>query len=107
MQLISRSDARASALDRFYTGEPCKRGGHVAERYTRSGVCVTCQAMPKKNRAAAPQPAEEAPAADERPVFHRDPGTRVSQERIDACIDRIFGDAPRLGVAALAERAAA
>ena len=26
----------------------------------------------------------------------RDPGQRISQARIDACIERIFGDAPRL-----------
>jgi hypothetical protein len=96
MQLISRSDARARALDRFYTGEPCKRGGHVAERYTRSGVCVTCQAMPKKNRAAAPQPAEEAPAADERPISHSDPGQWCDPRKIDAFIEQVFNNGPRI-----------
>lgn len=39
---ISRADARAKGLKRYFTGEPCKRG-HVAERYVcGAGWCVEC-----------------------------------------------------------------
>ncbi len=38
--IISREDARAAGLKRYYTGEPCRRG-HVGERYVQ-GHCVKC-----------------------------------------------------------------
>lgn len=41
-EVLSRSEARAAGLARFYTGKPC-RYGHVAERYTCSGKCSECQ----------------------------------------------------------------
>ena len=40
MQIISRIDAKAAGLKRFFTGEPCKKG-HVSERFL-SGSCVQC-----------------------------------------------------------------
>jgi hypothetical protein len=42
---ISRADAKAFGLKRFYTGQPCIRG-HDAERYTASGACVECVRRP-------------------------------------------------------------
>jgi hypothetical protein len=39
--IITRADAAAHGLKRFYTGKVCKRG-HDAERYTRNGTCVEC-----------------------------------------------------------------
>lgn len=41
MDLISREDAKALGLKRFFTGVPCKNN-HIAERYVSSGNCVTC-----------------------------------------------------------------
>jgi hypothetical protein len=41
MDLITRQDALAQGLKRYYTGVPCKRG-HVAEKYTSKGSCVEC-----------------------------------------------------------------
>lgn len=40
--IIDRKSAIANNLPRYFTGRSCKRG-HVAERYTSSGVCVLCQ----------------------------------------------------------------
>jgi 5-methylcytosine-specific restriction endonuclease McrA len=39
--VISREEARAAGLKRFFTGEPCPRG-HIAERYVLKGRCVVC-----------------------------------------------------------------
>lgn len=41
---ITRAQAQSEGLKRFYTAEPC-RNGHVAERYTRGGHCMACQAV--------------------------------------------------------------
>ena len=48
METISRQEAKAKGLTRYYTGKPCKRG-HVAERYVSNGHCVECD---KKRREA-------------------------------------------------------
>lgn len=45
MRTITRADAKALGLKRYFTGKPCKHG-HVAERVTSSTACVIC------NRAA-------------------------------------------------------
>lgn len=62
-----------------------------------------------KPKAKRPSEEEETlPPRDERPqaIWH-DPGTCVSPERIDATIERIFNDGPRLGVPTLAKSEAA
>lgn len=41
MEIISKADARAARLKRFFTGEPCSRG-HIAERYVSTGMCIGC-----------------------------------------------------------------
>ena len=40
--IMSRKDAKARGLLRYFTGEPCKRG-HVAERRTDNGQCLVCR----------------------------------------------------------------
>lgn len=39
--VISRSEAKAQGLNRYFTGVPCNRG-HVSARYTGSCMCVAC-----------------------------------------------------------------
>jgi hypothetical protein len=39
--IISRDDARAQGLSRFYTGVPCVRG-HQAPRFVSTKACVIC-----------------------------------------------------------------
>ena len=42
MEIISREEARAKGLKRYFTGEPCVHG-HVCERYVSSDACVECE----------------------------------------------------------------
>jgi 5-methylcytosine-specific restriction endonuclease McrA len=44
MQIISRAEAKASGLKRYFTGKPCKHG-HVAERATVNGLCHECSRL--------------------------------------------------------------
>lgn len=40
-EIVSRAQARAQGLSRFFTGKPCKRG-HIVERLAASGNCIEC-----------------------------------------------------------------
>jgi hypothetical protein len=40
-EIVSRKDARAAGLKRYFTGKPCKRG-HVAERWIITRSCAVC-----------------------------------------------------------------
>lgn len=55
-EIISRAEARAQGLKRYFTGAPCKRG-HVVERQVASLTCMECDSArrracydPEKNR---------------------------------------------------------
>lgn len=41
MQTVTRAEAKAQGLTRYFTGKPCKHG-HVAERLTSCNICVVC-----------------------------------------------------------------
>ncbi|WP_080420772.1 hypothetical protein [Burkholderia ubonensis] len=41
LPIISRADARAAGLVRFFDGRVC-REGHKTERYVRNGLCCEC-----------------------------------------------------------------
>lgn len=41
--IITRAEAKARGLKRYFTGEPCKHG-HIAERYVADGRCMVCSA---------------------------------------------------------------
>lgn len=41
MQVISREEAKAVGLKRYYTGVPCQNG-HDSERYVRNWECLLC-----------------------------------------------------------------
>jgi hypothetical protein len=47
MKLISREQAKARGLKRFFTGKLC-RNGHIAERLTRKSRCVICAEESRK-----------------------------------------------------------
>jgi len=47
MEIITRQEAIAQGLRRYFTGKPCKRG-HTAQMWTRSCVCVECNRIYKK-----------------------------------------------------------
>jgi hypothetical protein len=42
MEVISRKDAKARGLTRYFTGKACLKG-HVAERFLEDGRCVECR----------------------------------------------------------------
>jgi hypothetical protein len=43
-EIITRKEAVASRLIRYFTGKPCKHG-HVAERRTDTGNCIECHRL--------------------------------------------------------------
>jgi len=47
MKLISRKEAKAQGLKRYFTGIPCCRG-HIAERTTYSRGCIDCHKIYEK-----------------------------------------------------------
>lgn len=47
--VLSRAEAAASGLSRFYTGQPCK-SGHLAERFVSNRQCVACNAAKARKR---------------------------------------------------------
>ena len=51
---ISRTDARAQGLSRYFTGKPCKRG-HIAERILASGTCIECSKIIEAKYLAKPE----------------------------------------------------
>jgi|VirMetMinimDraft_7_1064189.scaffolds.fasta_scaffold00187_36 hypothetical protein len=53
MQIISRADAKAQNLKRYFTGEPCKRG-HIAERITAKSYCVECKNIVMREQRKCP-----------------------------------------------------
>lgn len=49
MDIISRKDAIAAGLDRYYTNIPCKHG-HLCERRVNRYACVDCSVIHTKKR---------------------------------------------------------
>ena len=47
MEVISRKEAKARGLKRYFTGKLCKRG-HMVERHASSGNCVECKKAESK-----------------------------------------------------------
>jgi 5-methylcytosine-specific restriction endonuclease McrA len=41
VKIVTRAEAKAAGLKRYYTGKPCKRG-HMTERLTSNLTCVEC-----------------------------------------------------------------
>jgi hypothetical protein len=53
--IISRDEANALGLKRYFTGVPCKHG-HIAERSVRCGRCLECgRTRTAKWKAANPE----------------------------------------------------
>lgn len=49
VDVLSRVEAAASGLSRFYTGRPCK-SGHFSERFVSNRQCVVCNALKARQR---------------------------------------------------------
>jgi hypothetical protein len=63
--IISRGEARALGLKRYFTGKPC-RHGHVAERGVNGGECVDCNRENNRKYRADPERARKRAAAREK-----------------------------------------
>jgi hypothetical protein len=48
MNKISRKEALASNLSKYFTGKLCKQG-HISERYASNGACVQCSQIKSKS----------------------------------------------------------
>jgi 5-methylcytosine-specific restriction endonuclease McrA len=46
--VVTRIDARASGLKRYFSGEPCTHG-HISERQVSSNVCLQCAANDRRD----------------------------------------------------------
>jgi len=53
MEIISRKQAMAQNLNKYFTGFPC-RNGHVAERYVQSSTCQLCIRPESPNKTINP-----------------------------------------------------
>lgn len=71
---MTRADAKAAGLTRYFTGVPCKHG-HVVERFTGTAICVEC------NRLHVARLRKTQPS--------------VMQARVDVCIAKIKADPVR------------
>ena len=58
--IVSREEAASTGAKRYFTGEPCRRAGHICENYVCRSRCVLCDkantaarnaANPENNRA--------------------------------------------------------
>lgn len=58
-QGITRSQAKAAGLKRYYTGVPCGRG-HIAERQASKGECIECVRLGTRLRRKGKSRAAEA-----------------------------------------------
>ena len=64
--VVRLKDAKAQGMKLYFTGKPCKYG-HLDQRYTSSGQCLTClqtswpSHTPEKNRERAKQQRERNP----------------------------------------------
>lgn len=48
-EVVTRQEAQAAGVTRYYTGKPCIRG-HVAMRLTSNGRCIECHRQKDKDR---------------------------------------------------------
>jgi hypothetical protein len=60
-EIISRDEAIALGLKRFFTGDPCKYG-HISERYVSTptaGTCIACLRVRKRAGGSSARPRKE------------------------------------------------
>jgi len=51
-EIIARKDALTQGLKRYFTGKPCRKGSHIAERLCSNGECLACvkEEQPARSR---------------------------------------------------------
>lgn len=76
-RIVSRDDAKAAGLKRYFTGEPC-RNGHVAERLVSAGKCVDCDKAKKEKKRRAAGAVSKPQGSCSAPGLRRDAARRGS-----------------------------
>ena len=59
MEIVTRSEALAANLNKYFTGSPCKNG-HIDLRYTKSGACQSCIAENNGRVISSDEPLSDA-----------------------------------------------
>ena len=54
MEIISRQEAKEKGLIRYFTGIAC-RAGHLSERLTSDGHCITCRRINQQKNRSTPE----------------------------------------------------
>lgn len=57
--IVTRAEAKALGLERYWTGQPCKHG-HLSERYVKNFACCECNLKTCRDRYRANRDAELA-----------------------------------------------
>lgn len=78
MKIISRQEAKAQGLKRYYTGQPCKHG-HVDERLVSNGSCFGCG--PKKASERLRAPGWESRLEDRRQKYQENRDRELERKR--------------------------
>lgn len=91
MEVISRQQAKALGLKRYFTGKPCKHG-HIDERRVHDGACCECQRLAYREYADKEKDKErsrkrnymvtfrESLSEEEREVFNKEHYLRYSDQ---------------------------
>jgi len=70
MKIISFTEAWKKGLSKYFTGKPCKKKGHISERYSRNGGCVECLKETLKDQRAKAKEAKRKRIEEEpEPLF--------------------------------------
>lgn len=78
-EIVTRAEARAAGLKRYYTGKPCLRAGHIEERYAGNGECAQCvRDRANRKRAENPEKARESCRRSFQRRYNEDPEYRRS-----------------------------
>jgi hypothetical protein len=85
-EIITRDDAKARGLKRYYTGDPCPRG-HVAERWASDRHCVECVALRDPERVRATSKAWAAANAERKRATDK-AWAAANRERLRAASNR-------------------
>jgi hypothetical protein len=85
LSIISREEAMARGLKRYFAGEPCKHG-HITERRVRFCACLECdRLLAAKRRAADPEAASRWRAANRERVreYQRKNADKIRRQRAE------------------------
>ena len=79
MEIITRAEAKAQGLKRFYTGKPCKHD-HEGERYVCNNRCVECAGEHSRKWQKA-NPAKRRAINRKHHQTHREKRNKAGRER--------------------------